>query len=121
MGQITERQPRQVQIASSIPPTTGPNKSNVQSSTRSNMRVLLETEPNKIRDRTHTPAGGIDEELDMARLVLRYSRTLRSRRNRVAPISVLPPELLARIFRFYALEECNTLARECVFMSDKVR
>jgi len=124
-GQITERRPRQVQIASSIPPTTGHNKrlgkvfhgrvlfdssseflwsSNVQSSTRSSMRIL-ETEPNKIRDRTHTPAGGIDEELDIARLTWRYSCSLRSRRNRVAPISVLPPELLARIFRFYALEE----------------
>jgi len=100
-GQITERRPRQVQIASSIPPTTGHDKrlgmafhggvlfdsssesfwsSNVQSSTRSSMRILLETEPNKIRDRTHTPAGGIDEELDIARLTWRYSCSLRSRR-----------------------------------------
>ena len=69
------------------------------------MRMLLETKPNKIRDRTHTPVGGIDEELNIARLALRYSRSLHSRCNRVAPISVLPPKLLAQIFHFYALEE----------------
>ena len=121
--QIAERQPSQVQIASSKSQTTGRHErlgntflggvlsdssceflwsSNVQSPTPPNRRILLETELNKTRDLT---AGGIDEEKDMDRPAWRSSHSLRSRRRAVAPISVLPPELLARIFRFYALEE----------------
>jgi len=45
----------------------------------------------------HTPAGGIDVEI-------RPTRSPRSRRSAVTPISALPPELLVKIFRFYALE-----------------
>jgi len=117
----------QVQIASPTSPTTGPHErlgnafhggilfglsspseflwsSDVQSSTPSNMRIL-ETELNQIRDMTHTPAWGIDKEIDMISLARRPTRSLPSCRGVVTPISVLPPELLARIFRFYALEE----------------
>ena len=46
--------------------------------------------------------SAIDEEIDAAR---HLTDTLLSHRNGVAPISVLPPELLARIFRFHALVE----------------
>jgi F-box-like len=57
---------------------------------------------------TQTPTAreaalsAIDKEIDAAR---RLTRSLLSRRNALAPISVLPPELLARIFRFHALAE----------------
>jgi len=120
-----ERHLSQVQIASSTSPTTGPHErlgsafhcgvlfdlsseflwySDVQSSTPSNVRILLETELNKIRDMTHTPAGGIDEENDMVSQVWRLTRSLPQCRIVIAPISILPPELLTRIFHFYALE-----------------
>ena len=52
----------------------------------------------------HTPTGGINEEIDTVSLVRPLTRSLRSHRSAVTPISVLPPELLMRIFRFYALE-----------------
>ena len=54
----------------------------------------------------HTPVRDTDEDVDMVSLArqIRLIRSLRSRRNAVAPISVLPPELLVRIFRFHALE-----------------
>ena len=115
---------RQVQIASS--PTTAPHgrlgnvfhggilfdspsefpwSSDVQSSTPSNMRILLGTELNQIRDMTHTPARGIDKELDMISLGRGLARSLPSCRSVITPISVLPPELLIRIFHFHALKE----------------
>ena len=47
-----------------------------------------------------TSLSAIGEETDAARHL-----TLLSNRNALAPISVLPPELLARIFRFHALVE----------------
>jgi len=120
MRRVAECHPSQVQIASStgIIPTTGPHErsetafhggvlfdssseflwtSDVQSSAPSNVRVLLETELNKIRGMMHTPAGGIDEEIQL-------TRPPRSRRSAVSPISVLPPELLVQTLRFYALE-----------------
>ena len=78
--------------------------SDVQSSTPSNMRLLLETELNQIRDMTHTPVRGIDKEIDMISLDRRPTRSLPSCRSVVTPISALPPELLIRIFHFYALE-----------------
>ena len=52
----------------------------------------------------HTPAGGIDEEIDMVSLVRQLTCSLRPRRSTVTHIAVLPPELLLRIFRFHALE-----------------
>jgi len=76
----------------------------VQPSTQSNVCTLLETEPNKIRDTTHTPAVGIDEEKDMVNLVGRLALSPHSCRSAVTPISALPPELLMKIFRFYALQ-----------------
>ena len=126
MRRIAEHQPSQNQTALSRSPTTRPHErlgttfhggvlfdssseflwsSNVQSSTPSNVRSLLKTELCKIRDMTHTPAGGIDEEIDMVSLIRRFARSLFSRRSAVAPISALPPKLLAQIFHFYALEE----------------
>ena len=126
MRRIAEHQPNLNQTASSISPATRPHErlgntfhggvlfdssseflwsSNVQSFTPSNVRSLLKTELCKIRDMTHTPAGGIDEEIDMVSLIRRFARSLFSRRSAVAPISALPPELLAQIFHFYALEE----------------
>ena len=53
-----------------------------------------------------TPARDIDEELNLDSLArrARLIRSLRSRHNAVAPISVLPPELLVRIFHFHALD-----------------
>ena len=120
MRRIAECHPSQVQIASStgIIPTTGHHErsgnafhgsvlfdlsseflwfSDLQSSIPSNVRVPLETKPNKIRDMVHTPAGGIDEEIQL-------TRPPHSRGSAITPIPVLPPELLAQIFRFYALE-----------------
>ena len=126
MRRIAERQPSQDRIVSSISPTARPHErsgntchggvlfglsseflwsSDVQSSTRSNVRGLLKTELSKIRGMTHTPAGEIDEEIYMVSLIRRFARSLFSRRIVVAPISTLPPELLAQIFHFYALEE----------------
>jgi len=128
-GRITERRQVQIgaiEIGSSIPPTTGPNKrlgiafhggvlvdssseflwsSNVQSSIPSNVSILPETDLNKIQDLTHTPSGGTDEENDLVSLAGRLTPSLCSRRSAVTPISVLPPELLVQIFRLYALEE----------------
>ena len=70
------------------------------------MRILLETKPNKARGMMDTPAWDIDEEIDMVSLARRFglTRSVRSRRNALARISVLPPELLVRIFRLHALE-----------------
>jgi len=122
-----ERHLSQVQIALSTSPISGPHErlgsafhcdvlfdlsseflwySDVQPSTPSNVRILLETELSQIRDMTHTLAGGIDEVKDMVSQVWRLTRSLPKCRNVtvVAPISILPPELLARIFHFYALE-----------------
>ena len=117
-----EHLPNQVQSASSISSTTGPDErfgnefyygvlfgsflwsSEVRSSTPSNMRILLGTELNKIQDMMHTPAGGIDEEKDMVNLAGRLTLAPRSRRSAVRSISDLPPELLVQIFRFYALQ-----------------
>jgi len=46
--------------------------------------------------------SAIDAEIDAAR---HLTYTLLSHRNAIAPISALPPELIARIFRFHALVE----------------
>jgi len=53
---------------------------------------------------THTSSGEADEELDIS-LARGLTRPLHSRCSAITPISVLPPELLMRIFRFYALKE----------------
>ena len=54
---------------------------------------------------THSPAGRIDEEIDMVNLVMQLIHFLHSCRSVSTPTSVvLPPELLARIFHFYALQ-----------------
>ena len=44
----------------------------------------------------------VDKEVEAARQLL---RSLLTRRNALAPISLLPPEILARVFHFLALEE----------------
>lgn len=80
----------------------------MQSSTLSDLLNLLEIGLNKIRAMTQTPTArtatlsAIDEEIDASKCL---TRSLFSSRNALAPISSLPPELLARIFRFYALVE----------------
>ena len=112
----------QVQSASSISSTAGPHEglvnafycivlfdlflwsSDVQSSIPSNVRILLGTELSKTRDMMHTPVGGIDEVKDMVSMVGRLTLSPDSRRSAGTPISVLPPELLVQIFRFFALE-----------------
>jgi len=53
---------------------------------------------------THTSSGETDEEFDIS-LARGLTRSLHSRCSAIALISVLPPELLARTFRFHALEE----------------
>ena len=74
--------------------------SDMQSSTPPNVHTLLESVLAKIQDLIHTPAGEIDEEIiDMGSLARQLIR-----RSAVTPISVLPPELLVQIFRFYAPE-----------------
>jgi len=80
----------------------------VQPSTLSDLVNLLEIRLNKIRAMTQTPTTGtaalsaVDEEIDAS---VCFTRLLFSSRNALAPISSLPSELLARIFRFCALVE----------------
>jgi hypothetical protein len=52
-----------------------------------------------------------DKEVDAARKLL---RSLLIRRNTLAPIAVLPPEVLARVFHFLARDEPPCLGRQCL-------
>jgi F-box-like len=53
--------------------------------------------------------SSMDEEIEAA---MRRLRSLLARRNTLVPISLLPPELLSRIFHFHALEEQSWLSPE---------
>jgi hypothetical protein len=60
-----------------------------------------------IRDLTHPSARVaaifmVDEGIDAA---MQFVRSLHTRRNALVPISLLPPEILSRIFHFLVLEE----------------
>ena len=74
----------------------------------SDLFTLLQSGHNLSRIMTQTPASrttavsAIDQEIDAARWLV---QSLLSRRSSLAPISTLPPELLARIFRFLNLED----------------
>ena len=105
MGLSAERHESQVRTSeSSESATTDPHAN----CTTPYVRALLQAELSQFRAMTQTPGAcaaalsAIDEEIDAAR---RFTHSLLSRRNVLAPISVLPPELLARIFHFCALEE----------------
>jgi hypothetical protein len=71
------------------------------------VRALLQAEPSEFRAMTQTSGpcstalSAIDKEMDAAH---GFSHSLLERRNALAPISVLPAELLARIFHYCALE-----------------
>jgi len=79
----------------------------------SDLFTLLQSGHNLSRIMTQTPASrtaaasAIDKEIDAARWLV---QSLLSRRNSLAPISTLPPELLARIFRLLILGDLD-LAR----------
>jgi len=74
----------------------------------SDLFTLLQSGHNLFRIMTQTPASraaafsSINKEIGAARWLV---QSLLSRRNSLAPISTLPPELLARIFRFFILED----------------
>jgi len=74
----------------------------------SDLFTLLQSGYNLSRIMTQTPASctaavsTIDKEIDAARWLV---QSLLACRNSLAPISTLPPELLARIFRFLTLED----------------
>ena len=82
------------------------SSSDGQTSTPSDLSTFLQSGLNQFRVMTQTPlsrpgaVSAIDKEIDAAR---RLVHSLLSRRNAMAPISTLPPELLARIFRFLIL------------------
>ena len=98
---------RRSKVSSPLPivPTTLKQHSNVD--TRQHI-LSFETRLNEMQTIALTPAArtaalsAIDEEMDTAR---HLTDTLLLHCNAVAPISALPPELLARIFRFHALVE----------------
>src|SRR6266850_2972375 len=105
MGLGTESHESQVQTSeSSESATTDPHAK----CTTPYVRALLQAELSQFRAMTQTPGtcaaalSAIDEEIDAAH---RFTHSLLSRRNVLAPISVLPTELLARIFHFCALAE----------------
>src|SRR6267142_2339125 len=104
-GLGTESHESQVQTSeSSESATTDPHAK----CTTPYVRALLQAELSQFRAMTQTPGtcaaalSAIDEEIDAAH---RFTHSLLSRRNVLAPISVLPTELLARIFHFCALAE----------------
>jgi len=74
----------------------------------SDLFTLLQSGHNLFQIMTQIPASraaavsAIDKEIDAARWLV---QSLLSRRSTLAPISTLPPELLARIFRFLNLED----------------
>ena len=82
------------------------SSNSVQTLTVSDIFSLLETRLIERQTMALTPAAraaalsAIDEEINAVR---HLTDTLLSHRNAIAPISALPPELLARIFRFHAL------------------
>ena len=84
----------------------------------SDLFALLQSGHNLSRIMTQAPGSraaavsAIDKEIDAARWLV---RSLLPRCNSLAPISTLPPKLLARIFRFLILED--DLARFGVPMS----
>ncbi|KAI9430730.1 hypothetical protein F5148DRAFT_191660 [Russula earlei] len=83
-----------------------PHQGNVQVSTLTDVLSRLECELNQFQSAIQTPKAlsaalsTLDNEIDAAR---RLTHTLLTRRNTLAPISVLPSELLARIFHFHSL------------------
>jgi hypothetical protein len=84
------------------------SSNNAQASTLSDECDLLQAGQNQFPATAQTPTtrvaalSAIDMEIDAAR---RLTSSLLSRRNTTVPISTLPPELLARIFRFHAFAE----------------
>jgi hypothetical protein len=70
----------------------------------------LESLSNRIRSVVRTPSARavalstVDREIDAAMLL---TRALLTHRNTLAPVSVLPPEVLARIFHLVALAESS--------------
>jgi hypothetical protein len=83
--------------------------SDVQSSTVfSDVFARVESGFNHFRTVTHDPnarlaaISAVDKEVDATRQLL---RSLLTRRNALAPISLLPPEILARVFHLLALED----------------
>jgi hypothetical protein len=120
MERVAECQPgqSQVQTTSSTSPTTDPHDrsgtrpiavshladapfillSDAQASTLSDACALLQTGLNQLQAVNQTPTArsaarsALEKEMDAAR---RLARSMLSRRNARAPISALPPELLA--------------------------
>ena len=84
------------------------SSNSTQKLTVSGIFSLLETRLIEIQAMALSPAAratalsAIDEEIDASR---HLTDTLLSHRNAIAPISALPPELLARVFHFHALVE----------------
>ena len=82
--------------------------SGVQVSAVSNTSTFHETGQIHFQAMAQTPTArtaafsAIDKEIDTERQLI---RSLLSRRNTLAPISALPPELLSRIFHFHAQDE----------------
>ena len=82
--------------------------SGVQASSYPDGHAHLESEPTPFKSFIRTPTtrsaaiSSVDKEIEAAR---HHILTLLTRRNSLAPISLLPPELLARIFHFHAAFE----------------
>ena len=83
--------------------------SNTQAShTLSDVFSRLERELNQFQSSIHTPKARaaalatVDQDLDTAK---RLMLSMFTRRNQLAPISILPAEILARIFHFVAFSE----------------
>ncbi|KAI0252279.1 hypothetical protein BJV78DRAFT_1153837 [Lactifluus subvellereus] len=88
-----------------------PHENGVQTSLYPDGLAHLETEPTEFRSSIRTPTArsaaisSMDEKIEAAR---HHILSLLTRRNALAPISLLPPELLARIFHFHAFEELQS-------------
>ncbi|KAF8498179.1 hypothetical protein F5888DRAFT_1693232 [Russula emetica] len=116
MRRVSGRRHQARTATSSTSPTTDsdanvhfPHESNVQTSAVfSNVFARVESGFNHFRTVTHdhdarlAAISAVDKEVDATRQLL---RSLLTRRNALAPISLLPPEILGRVFHSLALDE----------------